>query len=304
MFVYREKDRLFFRLNSLSALAYIIAVFLSSLLFSHPLILLALFLAVAAVLATSGLTKEWLNGMRYSSVLVLLILSVNAVFVRTGSTVLWRGPVLWGIGRIRVTLESLCFGLGMGLRLLLIISIFSLYIYAVNPDKVLKLFGRWNKKGGLALILSVRLFPLMVMDFQRVMEVQRCRGVRYEGLGWRKRIVGLFPVINIVLLSSLERSFQLAEAMQARGFGLGNRAYYNGELWRPRDHIIICAALLGIAASLLLLVSGKASYTYYPVLQPLGRGDLVNSVLLLLLYAVPAFLNWGWKNCLYLRARM
>lgn len=304
MLIYQEKDGFFFKLNTLAALAYILAVFLLTLVLSNPLYLCGLFLAVAAVIVSADLTRKWRNYMKYSSALVLLILLVNVIFVRAGSTVIWRGPVLWGIGRLKITLEAFCFGMGMGIRMLIIISIFCLYTYAVNPDKVLKLIGRWNNKGVLTLTLSTRLFPLMVMDFQRIIEIQRCRGVRFESVPWWRRIIKYFPVINIMLLSSLERSFQFAEAMHARGFGLTNRSYYNRELWRPRDNIITCTVLLSIFIGVLLLISGKADYSYYPVLQPLKRGDLITAVILSMLYMTPALLNWGWKKWLLLKARI
>ncbi|MFZ5754424.1 MAG: energy-coupling factor transporter transmembrane component T family protein [Bacillota bacterium] len=304
MFIYRERDNLIYRIHPLTSIFYIFTIALLSLVFSHPVFLLALFLALGMVIVSAEITREWVTCLKFSLGFILIIIMVNCLFVRAGTTVLLVGPVMPGIGKIRITLEALCYGAGMGLRFFVIISAFCLYTHAVHPDKVLKLLGKWGNKTVLALSLATRLFPLMTSDFQRIMEVQRCRGVNFQENHWQKKLKKLVPVINIMLLSSLERSFQLAESMQVRGYGLGKRSHYTEELWHPRDILIITFVAIGIIMGTWLVFAGWTSYRYYPRLQPVDLQEIVMAGFLSIFFIFPACLNWGWKKWPLLKSRI
>lgn len=304
MYIYQERETLIQRLHPITSLCYIAALVLLSLLFSHPLFLLALFIALSTVIVSSGITKEWLTYLKFSLTFIILIILVNSLFVRAGTTVLLKGPFVPVIGKIRITLEAICYGAGMGLRLLVIISSFCLFTHAVHPDRVLKLLGRRYGKTMLVLSLSLRLFPLMAGDYVRIKEVQRCRGVNFQtGSFWAKTKKYL-PVMHIMLLSSLERSFQLAESLQARGYGMGKRTHYTEELWRPRDFLVIAPVFMGTVAGVVLALAGWTGYRYYPRLQSIRVEEIILAGFLGLLLMFPALLNWGWKKWPFLKSKI
>lgn len=304
MLAYREKDNLLHKLHPLTAVTYIAAIVILSLIFSHPVYLLGLFLAVGAAIAASGNLREWKPYLLVSLGMVAVIMLVNAVFVRAGSTVLLYGPRVPGLGKIKITLEAICFGAAMGIRLLVIISAFCLYTHAVHPDKVLKLFSRLGSKSVLAVTLSTRLFPLMARDALRIAEVQRCRGVKLDtGSRWQ-RLKNRLPIINVLLLSSLERSLQVAESMQARGYGSGKRTYYSRDLWRPRDFLILSAVAVSLAAGIMAALQGWSGYTFYPRLEEFRLDELKMAILVALTLTVPAVLGWGWKKWPLLKSKI
>ncbi|MBZ4688125.1 MAG: energy-coupling factor transport system permease protein [Clostridia bacterium] len=304
MLVYREKDNLIHKLHPFTLIFYIGIVFLLSLVFNHPIYLLGLFLAVGAVIIAGGHFSEWKVYLKFSVTMIIIIMVINAIFVQAGDTVLLVGPRVPVLGKIVITLEALAFGAGMGIRLLVMISIFCLYTYAVHPDKALKLFSRLGNKSVLVITLSTRLFPLMVRDFQRITEVQRCRGVKLDTGRWWERAKNLLPVISVLLLSCLERSLQLAESMHARGYGSGSRSYYSRELWRPRDYLILSALIIGLISGLWAALKGWSTYSYYPRLTLFNPGELKTAVIVVITLAVPAILNWGWKKWPLLRSKI
>ncbi|MEW5953213.1 MAG: energy-coupling factor transporter transmembrane component T [Bacillota bacterium] len=278
----------------MTLLVYVAGVVLLSLVFSHPFYLLGLLLAVVGIIIASGNFNGLKLYLLLGAGMVGVIVLVNALFVQAGTTVLFYGAPLPFPGKIRITLEALCFGLGMGARLLVILGAFCFYTTTVHPDKVLMMCSRFGNKSVLAATLSTRLFPLMIRDAQRITGVMRCRGVKMDTGGLTQRVKNRLPVINVMLLSSLERSLQFAESMQARGYGSGERTFFSREMLRPRDYIILSTTVLVLAAGLYAALQGWASYQYYPRLGSIAPDDAKVALLLTLGLLTPAVLNWGW----------
>jgi len=304
MLTYREKDNLIHKLHPFTTVAFVGIIFLLSLVFSHPVYLLGLLLAVGAVIIAAGHFEEWKVYLKFSIVMILIIMIINAIFVHVGETVLYSGPHIPVIGKISISLEALAFGAGMGIRLLVIISSFCLFTYAVHPDRVLKLFSQWGNKSVLVMTLSTRLFPLMIKDYFRIIEVQRCRGVKFNTGRWWERAKNILPVISVLLVSSLERSLQLAESMHARGYGSGIRTCYTRDLWRPRDYLVLIAVLLSLMTGIWAAIQGRSSYDYYPRLPAINLADVEIASFIVFMLMVPAILNWGWKKWPLLKSKI
>jgi len=304
MLVYREKDNLIHKLHPFTIMAFIGVVFILSLVFSHPVYLLGLLAAVGAVIIAAGNFKEWKVYLKFSIAMIIIIMIINAIFVHAGETILLSGPRVPVFGRINITMEALAFGAGMGVRLLVIISAFCLYTYAVHPDKILKLLSNWGNKSVLVITLSTRLFPLMIKDYFRITEVQRCRGVKFDtGSRW-ERGKNLLPVVSVLLISSLERSLQLAESMHVKGYGGGKRTIYSREFWRPRDYLILTAVIISLLSGIWAAINGWSSYNYYPKLPEIQLYEVKMASIVVLLLIVPAILNWGWKKWPILKSKI
>ncbi len=304
MLIYREKENLFYRLHSLTLILYTTTIMILSVIFNHPLYLLGLLLSVAITIISSDNYVEWKGYLKISSYMLLIILIVNVLFVKAGTTIIYKGPVIPVIGRIKITMEALIFGLSMGIRLMIISSIFCLYTYVVNPDKALKLFSKFGKKTIIVLTLSTRLFPLMLEDYKRITEVQKCRGAKLDSGKWLERIKNTLPIFSVLLLSSLERSFQLAESMYSRGYGSGERSIYRSEKMRPRDNIINTTVILTIILSILTYIKGWSQYEYYPKLQTIDTIEIKTAIIITILLIIPAILNWGWEKCKTLKLKI
>lgn len=304
MYIYQEKDNLLHKVHPLALIIYVVLLSLFALLFSHPLYLWWLFISVTLVIAAADILKEWVFYLKLSLGLIIMILLINAIFVQLGSTVLFWGPYIPGLGKLRITLEAILFGLNMGLRFLIIMSAFCLLTYVLHPDGALSLMGRLGNKWVLALTISTRLLPLMVSDFKRIYDVQRCRGVRFSGKSKLGKVKNFFPIITAMIISSLERSFQLAEALQARGYGIGKRSSYNRELIRPRDYLIFLSLALAFVLGIMLAWQGATDFIFYPRLQKVHFGEGLLAFVYSLLFIFPALLAWGWQKWPLLKSKI
>lgn len=300
MYFYREKDNLIYRLHPASMVFFSLLMLILAMLFSHPLCLLSFFLSLSMVIISSGNFREWKIYLKYSLFMMSLIVALNAVVSQNGTTVLWEIPFI----QRTIYLESIAYAVGMSLRLLIIISTFCLFTYAVNPDKVIGMCGHFGYKSALVLSLSARLFPLMINDFKKIMEVQHCRGVSFDKGNWLERIKKYLPLCGILLISSLERALEMSAAMYARAYGSGKATVYSREYWHPADYgmviILTIAFIIGIWASL----QGIADYSYYPFLARIDKTGLYTAVAMMILLVIPAILNWGWMKWPSLRSKI
>lgn len=302
--LYRQKDNLFYQLHPLTLTLYVATVFLLALMITNPFYLLPILVTTGAMIWASGNIKPYKGYLKLSIPLFLMLMIINGLFVKAGTHVLFRGPSLPVIGRIRITLEALAYGAGMGLRLLVIISAFCLFTYTVQPDRLMTLFGRLGNRTVFLMSLSIRLFPLMISDYRRIMEVQRCRGVRFNSRSWRDRVKHMFPVISVLLISSLERSFMQAESMYARGFGSGSRTQYKRELWRRRDTMIHLSTIAALIFGLSVQLMGVSTFTYYPQITSVGTMTLWPISVLTVLLIVPLIIDWGWRHWARFRSKI
>ncbi len=90
----------------------------------------------------------------------------------------------------------------------------------------------------LAVGLATRLVPTLERDAAGFVEALRGRGIEVRGLRGRAQL------LSPLLAGSLERSLNLAEAMEARGFGRPGRTRAPALPWTPLDRLAVAAALL------------------------------------------------------------
>lgn len=305
-FFYREKGLFLQSLHPLSALTYIAVLLVLVLMFNHPIYLLGLLgVTVTAIKAVDGI-NAWKSFLKASMGAAFVIIIVNAITVRAGETIIWHGPYIPVFGRLNVSLEAVCYGADMGLRLLDIMSIFCLYNFTIHPDRVLDLLSRFSFKSALVLSLAARMFPAMVSRLDSIREVQTARGVDFN-TGTLKEKMGKYAVlIKILLLTSLEDSMETAEAMYARAFGIGRRSHYVRDAWRPRDSICLTASLLAMGAAICGWAKGLGTFSFYPRLAcPIdGLTGLVLLFAVIFLLSFPLILSWGWHNCPFIKSKI
>ncbi len=156
-----------------------------------------------------------------------------------GSHPLWTGPTIPVLGRLDVTTEELRNGLFQGLRLVDVGLAFAVYALLVDHDRLLAAAG-WARRSTLAVALATRLVPVLERDARDLQLVLRGRGVE---LGPVRRLAPL-------LAGSLERGLNLAEAMEARGYGRPGRTRAPRPPWTRLDRLslLVSVGLVAVGA--------------------------------------------------------
>ena len=215
-------------MSAAPAAALLAALVVAALLASHTLSVAAIcvVLLVAAWRAPAQRRWPYLVGTLTSAALVVLLTPFVEVI---GSHPIWTGPTIPVLGTIDVTREEIANGLFQGLRLAAVGLAFGVYALLLDHDRLLAAAG-WARRSTLAVALATRLVPLLERD---------ARDLR---VALRGRNVELGPVrqLSPLLAGSLERGLNLAEAMEARGYGRAGRTRAPRPAWAGRDY----AALL------------------------------------------------------------
>jgi energy-coupling factor transport system permease protein len=175
-----------------------------------------------------------------------VLLVGSPLFARYGGVVYWDGPSIPVIGKLDVTSEELAESLFQSLRFAAVGLAFAAYALLLDHDRLLLAGGRL-RRSVLAVALATRLVPTLERDAAGFVEALRGRGVEVAGVRGRARL--LSPLVA----GSLERSLNLAESMEARGFGRPGRTRAPSPPWSGLDRAALAAAAVIVAGGALWL---------------------------------------------------
>jgi len=202
--------------------------------------------AVAAV--ALALLVPCLRAPRRRLYLGGIAFSALALFVLTpwleddGAHPFWHGPIVPVIGELTVTREELSSAGLAALRLAAVGLAFAVYALRLDHDRLFGSAG-WARRSSLAVALATRLVPTLERDAAGLVEALRGRGLAVEGVRARARL------LSPLLAGSLERGLNLAEAMEARGYGRAGRTRVPPPPWSRVDKLALVAApLIAIGA--------------------------------------------------------
>jgi len=219
---------------------------------TNPL-LLGLILAVAGyVVAARRTDAPWARAYGFYLRMGLVVVAIRVVFaIVVGAPV--PGHVLvhlpevtlpdWAAG-VRlggdVTLEGLLGAVYAGLQLATMLTCVGAANALANPRRLLRAVPGALYEVGVAVVVALSFTPQLVEGVTRVRAARRLRGRVHTGMR------GLRGVAMPVLEGALERSVDLAAAMDARGFGRG--AAEPGA--RRRSGALTLVGLLGVCVGL------------------------------------------------------
>jgi len=212
------------------------AVAVSALLARHTVSVgvLAALLLVVCLRAPRPARAVYVFGALSSGIGVLVL---SPFLQSTGSTLLWSGPIVPVLGPLDVTTEEVRVAALNGLRLIALGLAFSAYALLLDHDRLVS-SARFARRSALAVALATRLVPTLERDATGLAEAVRGRGVSISGVRGHARL--LSPLVA----GSLERAGNLAEAMEARGFGRPGATRAPGAPWTRSDRLAVAGAAL------------------------------------------------------------
>jgi energy-coupling factor transport system permease protein len=231
--------------NAVSAAALLAGLAAAALLADRTIsvAIIAAVLFAVCLRAPRGRRWPYLVGTLASGVTLFLFSPLVASY---GGVVYWEGPTVPVLGTLDVTSEEIAEALFQGLRLMAVGLAFAAYALLLDQDRLLLAGGRL-RRSVLAVALATRLVPTLERDASGYVEALQGRGVGVAGLRGRARL--LSPLVA----GSLERSLNLAESMEARGFGRAGRTRVPSPPWSAWDHLALGAAALVVLAGVLWL---------------------------------------------------
>ena len=134
---------------------------------------------------------------------------------------------------LQITLDGISRAIFMALRIALLIFLSSSLTYTTTPNDLtdaiesllspLKFIGLKNAVHTLAMMMTIalRFIPTLIEEAEKIMNAQKARGADLESGGLLDRVKALIPILIPLLLSSVRRAYELAEAMECRCYNGG-----------------------------------------------------------------------------------
>lgn len=216
---------------------YVIAVFVTAIIFGSIIPLLILFAMQIPFVLLARVQKQWLRSLRGALFLAVFIFVVNVAgnFLTQGYTVTaanWENAA------------------AMTLRFVVLVESFSVFFLTTSPDHLgLALEqSRVPYEFSFAFTTAVRFVPVLAEEAQTIMDAQKARGLELEKGNFMKRIRNYVPVLIPLIVSAIRRSLELAEAMESRAWGATKKRTNLYELKLRRGDYVLLAIIVGLLA--------------------------------------------------------
>jgi energy-coupling factor transport system permease protein len=196
---------------------------------------------------------------------------VNFFLVHSGDTILYtipysftvlgqKIPALFFAGPI--TLESVAMGLIMAVFITNMLFAFQLFNNLTSADAILRLFPPQLASVGLACSITLRFIPTILSDHRSISDAQKSRGVTLASGPIPERLKNQLYILSPTVVTSLERGFNLAESMAARGYGK-KRSTYRRQTWTKKEILTSMILAAGIMASAYAKYTGQLEFWPY-----------------------------------------
>jgi energy-coupling factor transport system permease protein len=268
------------------------------------LVLLCIAVVEAATPAATDRRAAPIAPLRFALLVTATSAALNALSVRYGDTVLLRLPAWLPLLGGTVTLEALAFGALSGLTLAGLFVGFMVAQRSLPTSALVGLIPRAFYPLAVVAAIAITFVPTTLRQARQIREAQAIRGHRLQ------RLRDWLPLLLPLLIGGLERAFQLAEAMAARGFASAGRAQDATALraamvaglaallagwllmliWnQPRAGQLLMLCGGGLLAGALWLVGRRAPRTRYRR-TPWAAGDtavLIGAAVALIAFTLP-----------------
>lgn len=237
---------------------YFVAVIFGTVTFQHPIVL-----AISCFCAAAYCTKRngW-KGLAFSISLLIFVAAYAlyyAAFHHFGVTNL--GTIFTGN---RITLESLVYGLVIGICVAGVMIWFSCVYSVFSSDKVVYLFGRVSPRLSLFLAITLRMVPRVKGEARKINRAQQGigRGVTQGNVFRRmKNAIRIFSMLISWLIEALGTA---SDSMRSRGSLLRGRRAFSIYRFDNRDRAYVIGVFFCLTVTLMSLLLDQVYMQYDP----------------------------------------
>ena len=232
-FKFMRKESFLHNLDPRAKLFLAIAYTIAALLFNQIIPLFLIFLSLIPLVVIGKIFRQWIKSIRGLSFLVIFIIILNTLFI------------------------SLSFAVAMILRIFIMISAFSIFFLTVDPNSLaLSLISmKVPYEFAFSFSLAFRFVPTIAKEAQNIMDAQQSRGYEMQEKGLINQIKNLFPLLIPLIICSIRRAFNVAEALESRAFGSKKeRSYYYTIKYSFKDWIFTLYLVLFLTFFIILKI--------------------------------------------------
>lgn len=230
----------------------IIAIFIPSSWWCY--LLLGIILLITVLM--SGLKLSFVfKAFKPMMFMMVFLLIVNMISVKTGY-------VLLSIGSFEIWSDAIFNTLFIVVRLLLMIMLTTCLTATTKPLDLtlgieylltpLKKLHFPAHEVAMMISIALRFIPTIIEETMRIMNSQKSRGVDFEEGKLKEKIQAILSLVVPLFSVAFERAYELADAMEARGYIPGaERTRYRTLKFRFSDYLFILGSLVIMALMIL-----------------------------------------------------
>lgn len=238
---YINGDSFVHNLDPRTKLFILVLISLTAFISSELTVAILLFILVSVMAFFSGLFAEWLKSLRLIVPLLMFIVLIELFFCPESSgEIFFSGQA--GILNPVLSEGSIGYSAFLGFRLLSIAGISFLFILTTGYSDFIKSLQLMKIPSIITFSMGYALRATTVLsgDANAVMDAQRSRGLEFDRNSFfrnRNKLIALFIPLTVTVLN---RSSQVSDAMQCRGYGSEEKeTIYNPPSFKRND-LVIC----------------------------------------------------------------
>ena len=239
-------------------LIYFTAVLIGMITFQHPVFLAISFLCAFAYSIKRNGTKALVYNLCLLPLIVGFALYYSS-YTHFGMTVLKQNM----IGN-NMTLESLVYGVVLGVIGAGVCIWFSCVFSVFTTDKVVYLFGKVSPRLSLFLAISLRMIPRIKKEAKRINMAQQGigRGAN-QGNPWQ-RIRNCLRIFSMLITWTIDSHTIASESMRSRGSSLRGRKAFSIYRFDNRDRAYVIGMFLFLTLTAMGVMLKQTDMVYDP----------------------------------------
>ena len=239
-------------------LIYFAAVVASMITFQHPV-----FLVISSLCAFTYSVKR--NGWK-AVVFNLCLLPFVVAFALYYSSYTHFGMTVLSQNMVgnNMTLESLVYGIVLGMIGAGVCMWFSCVFSVFTTDKVVYLFGKVSPRLSLFLAIALRMIPRIKKEAKRINMAQQGigRGANQGNLWQRFR--NSLRIVSMLITWTIDSLTIASESMRSRGSSLRGRKAFSIYRFDNRDRLFVIGLFLCLTLTMMAMLLGQTNMVYDP----------------------------------------
>ncbi len=273
-------------------LIYLLSVIISSLVFTNPLIIMAIFLSL--LIMVNFVKREESKGyFKFSLIIFITTFLFNIIINQRGTNVIFQIPFL------KVTFESLMNAGILAFSFVNLLLAFYIYDALTNVKIIFDLISRSFRSIAIIFILTIKFIPKTIEIFKNTNYLYNFR--YYQSNNDEAKITQKMDLIEIVLNKSIANFMNVSDVLITKGYN--NRSKVSKEILNNiSDYILLLISGSAILFDLIMsfLKIGKVNFGSAKIAFLINSNILVicliNVIMILMpiLIGVFQYLWWKW----------
>ena len=239
-------------------LIYFSAVVAAMITFQHPVFLAVSFLCAVAYSVKRGGCKTLMFSLCLLPLIAAFALYYSS-YTHFGMTVLQQNFV----GN-NMTLESLAYGIMLGVCVAGVCIWFSCVYSVFTTDKVVYLFGKVSPRLSLFLAILLRMVPRIKKEAKRINMAQQGIGKGVNQGSFFARLHNGIRIFSMLITWTIDSLTIASESMRSRGSSLRGRKAFSIYRFDNRDRFFVIGMFLCLTLAMMAVLLGQTDMVYDP----------------------------------------